>query len=383
LAGDKHSQTEKPTAKHKKEQQKKGSLARSPELLSWASVLVSSFLLQTEVRNGWNVWQSLMVRLGAAIATPDVATDMSLLSVGLDDVTKVLGPFIGALMVLGLVGNFAQVGFKPSFHGLTPSLSKLSPKGGLKKIFSAKGGWESIKSLLKIVILGLLGWRYLESIITKMTSQGQLSVVDMAGATAKLSLGFVRTVGAIGLVLAAFDYIIQRRSTNKGMMMTKHAVKEEHKSNEGSPRMKGEVRRRGRRMSRMRMIASVATADAVVLNPTHVAVAVKYEPGRGAPRVVAKGADLLAARIRKEAEAHRIPMVEDVALARALYFACELEDEIPLELYEAVARLLAFLFALKNRGAATRVDGAAHRPSQPFLTGALAEQALEEDGGAR
>jgi flagellar biosynthetic protein FlhB len=174
-------------------------------------------------------------------------------------------------------------------------------------------------------------------------------------------------VAGIGLALAVIDYVVQYRKTARQLRMTRHEVKEESKSSEGTPYIRGAIRRRQRQMARNRMLAAVARADAVVLNPTHFAVAVSYVRGQGAPKVVAKGVDFLALRIREEATAHRVPLVEDPPLARALYVACEIEQEIPTELYEAVARLLTFIYSLKASGRGLRIDGAPHRPAAPFL----------------
>lgn len=234
-----------------------------------------------------------------------------------------------------------------------------------------------------MVILGLIGWRSIMTIMKTLTGQGALSVTTDASIVASASLRMARITAVGGLVLAIVDYALKRRRMAKGLMMTKHEVKEEAKQADGNQQVKGEIRKRGRRLSRLRMMAAVASADAIVLNPTHVAVAIKYDPGQGTPRVVAKGADQLAARIRAEGDLHHIPMVRDVALARALFVSCELEAEIPLELYEAVARLLAFIFSLRSRGQAFRVDGEAHRPPAPLLSGPLAEEAMARTIGRR
>ena len=181
-------------------------------------------------------------------------------------------------------------------------------------------------------------------------------------------------MAAISLVLAVLDYIVQYRKVARQLRMTKHEVKEEAKSTEGNPQMRGAIRRRQRQMARNRMIASVAKADAVVVNPTHFAVAVSYVRGRGAPRVVAKGTDFMALQIREEATAHRVPLVEDPPLARALYVACDLEQEIPTEFYEAVARLLTFIYSLRANGRSSRIDGA------PLQTGRAAAHGLYRRG---
>ena len=168
---------------------------------------------------------------------------------------------------------------------------------------------------------------------------------------------------AAGLALAGADILMVMRRNRKRTRMTKKEVKDENKNTDGDPLIKSQRRSRQLAMSRNRMMAAVADADVVLLNPTHVAVALKYEPGKSAPRVTAKGAGTIAARIREEAETKGVPMVRDIPLARALHSACELGQEIPVELYNAVARVLAFVMALKNRGAAAGVHTMAPDPA--------------------
>ncbi len=155
--------------------------------------------------------------------------------------------------------------------------------------------------------------------------------------------------------MAMADFAVVRRRNNKSLKMSKHEIKEEMKSTEGNPLLRGAIRSRAMAISRNRMIADVATADVVMLNPTHIAVALRYEPGKGAPRVVAKGGDHVAARIREVAQPARVPMVEDVPLARTLYQVVDIGAEIPGDLFEAVARVLAFIMTLRSRGSASGV----------------------------
>jgi flagellar biosynthetic protein FlhB len=164
------------------------------------------------------------------------------------------------------------------------------------------------------------------------------------------AMGLLRTVAAAGLVLAAADYMVTRFRTEKGLKMSKQEVKDEHKQAEGDPHVKGAIRSRQRSMARARMISDVADADVLLVNPTHVAVALKYDPEKGAPRVIARGAGTVAAKIRAVAAEARVPLVQDVPLARALYRSCEVGQEIPRELFAAVAQVLAFVIARRGRG---------------------------------
>jgi flagellar biosynthetic protein FlhB len=272
-------------------------------------------------------------------------------------------------MAIALAVNLAQTRGLITFAPLKPSFKNLNPAKGLKKIISPRSLWETGKQIIRVGLLGLIVWQVLSGVIPEITANGGLSSSAVASLVASRSLALVREVAAISLVLAVLDYIVQYRKVARQLRMTKHEVKEEAKSTEGNPQMKGAIRRRQRQMARNRMIASVAKADAVVVNPTHFAVAVSYVRGRGAPRVVAKGTDFMALQIREEAVAHRVPLVEDPPLARALYVACDLEQEIPTEFYEAVARLLTFIYSLRANGRSSRIDGAPFKPAAPLLTG--------------
>jgi len=171
----------------------------------------------------------------------------------------------------------------------------------------------------------------------------------------------VQTSVGVGVVMAAADFAVQKRKSLKDLRMTKEEVKQEAKSTDGNPLIKQAIRSKQLQISRNRMMSAVARADVIVLNPTHYAVALRYEPGSGPPEVLAKGVDGVAARIRERAAEHRIPMVEDVPLARALHAACEVGEEIPGELFEAVAHVLAFVMSLRARGSAAGVHTDARR----------------------
>jgi flagellar biosynthetic protein FlhB len=171
----------------------------------------------------------------------------------------------------------------------------------------------------------------------------------------------IRYGAAAGIALAFADVAVVRRRNNKQLRMTKEELKQEMKQSDGDPHLKGAIRSRALAISRNRMMADVPDADVVVVNPTHVSVALKYDPARGAPRVVAKGGDHVAARIRELADAHRVPMVQDISLARTLFATCEVGHEIPAELYQGVATVLAFVMRLRRRGSAAGIHQLAAR----------------------
>lgn len=372
MAGDKDQRTEKPSARRRREARAEGQLPRSPELLTWVSLLVATFVLPMTVRNGANFLEALMVQQSRIISNPTVPGAVGFLSVALRESVSTLLPLSIAMPVLGIIGNVAQTGFSPSLGKLKPSFKNLDPRKGLKRLASPQAGWEAMKSLLKIGGLSLVAWRVISGAVPLLTGPGTMSITAATGIAAAKAVSATRTVASAGLVVAAVDYGVIRRRIARQMRQTKQEVKEESKSSEGNPLIKGAIRRKQRQMSRMRMMTAIATADAIVVNPTHVAVALRYEQGKGAPRVVAKGVDSLALRIKAEAREHRVPMVEDRALARALYAACPLDREIPMDLYEAVARLLSFVYSLKASGRTVRLDGEPHVPPTALLAGAAA-----------
>ena len=368
MSSDKHSKTEKPTPKRKKEARKEGRIAKSPELMAWVSLLTASIIGKVVIGNTVKLSQRLWIHAGTAIQTADMASAMKLLGEGMTGVVTVVAPLMFGLMAVGVVGNVAQVGWAATTKPLKPKFSRLNPVAGFKRMFSSQGIWELGKSLLKLTMLAGLAWSTIRSTVPHLTDNGHMVTLgSLLRVVANAAAGFMRNAAILGLTLAAVDYFLQRRKLAKSMMMSKQEIKDEARQSEGDPMVKGQIRAAQRRMSRLRMMAEIAHADAIVVNPTHVSVALKYDAAKGAPKVVAKGADVIAARIRREAEKHGVPMVEDVPLARTLYRMCEIGDEIPAQLYEAVARLLAFLFALKASGRISPVGGGAHRPPQPFL----------------
>src|SRR3954451_16148539 len=351
MSSDKHSKTEKPTPKRKKEARRDGRVAKSPELMAWVSLLTASILGRATVENTVKLAQRIFLHAGLAIEKADEASAMKLFGEGMTGVFTVVAPLTLGLMIVGILGNVAQVGWAASTKSLKPKFSRLNPVAGFKRMFSSQGLWELGKSVLKVTLLGFLAWTTIRGTVSHLTDNGHMVPIGtLLRIVAGSATTFMRNAAFLGLTLAGVDYFVQRRKLAKSMMMSKQEIKEEARSSEGDPMMKGQIRAAQRRMSRLRMMAEIATADAIVVNPTHVSVAIKYDAAKGAPRVVAKGADVIAARIRAEAEKHGIPMVEDVPLARTLYRMCDIGDEIPAQLYEAVARLLAFLFAVKASG---------------------------------
>jgi flagellar biosynthetic protein FlhB len=275
-------------------------------------------------------------------------------------------PLVGGVFVAVVAGAILQGGVH--VKRLAPSFQHFDLVKGLGRMVGKEALWGGVKALVKTAVVGVVLWMVVQDLVPVLLTAGGLPVSGLLAAAGDGAASLLRFAVAAGLVLAAADVLVVMRRNRTKTRMTRREVKEEAKTSEGDPLLRSQRRSRQLAMSRNRMIAAVAGADVVLLNPTHVAVALTYEPGRAAPRVVAKGAGVIAARIRKEAEEKRVPMVRDVPLARALHSGCEIGQEIPVELYTAVAGVLAFVMALRARGAAAGVHTVPRRPAPPVPT---------------
>ncbi|HZQ77014.1 MAG TPA: EscU/YscU/HrcU family type III secretion system export apparatus switch protein [Acidimicrobiia bacterium] len=343
--------TEAPTAKRKREARRDGTLARSGEIVIWAQMLAAGILIPLSVGQGARTMTGVMNQVGIEVARPDASSAVHLLGTALSKGILAIAPLAFGMMAIGLVGNFAQTGLALSGKALKPKFDRLNPKKGLKRLLSPHSVWEVAKAALKLAVLTAVAWPGIAHLGTALAGGGQLSNTQVLAMVGSSTMALLRSTALAGLALAAVDYGFQRRRVRKQLMMTKQEVKEEYKQSEGDPMTRSRIRQRQVEMSRNRMMAAVATASVVVVNPTHIAVALEYRPEWGAPRVVAKGRGHVARRIREEAENHDVPIVRDVPLARTLHSACKLGQAIPADLYEAVARLLAFVFSLQHRAA--------------------------------
>lgn len=344
---DRHGKTEKPTPKRRREARREGKVARSPELASWASLVAAGMLLPPLVKGAGTRIMQLEAQAMQVASRPDTAGALRVLGAGLTDVLYIVLPTALGFAALNAAVTVGQVGLQFSPKAVVPKLSRLNPRQGLKRLVSVQGVWEGAKAAIKLVLVGLVAWRGFVSLLNVLVSAGSADLGPTVSTSAAAILQLMRSVGLAGLGLAAADYLLQRRRMMTGLLMTKQEVKDEMRQAEGDPHMRGRIRQVQRRLSRMRMMAEVTRADVVAVNPTHYAVAIRYErSGSGAPRVVAKGTDHVALRIREVAVGAGVPVVEDPPLARALHGACEIDGEIPYHLYLAVARLLAFVYSL-------------------------------------
>lgn len=261
-----------------------------------------------------------------------------------------LAPVLLVGVVIAFLCDYVQVGWKPTGKPLTPKFSKLDPTKGFKKIFSSQSLVELIKSIAKIFLIAYITYSYIKGkdrLLFGLLDMPLMQGIRLIGDTV-INLGI--RISAVYLIIAAADFAYQKFKFNKDMKMTKQEVKEEYKNQEGNPEIKGKIRQRMREASQRRMMQSVPTADVVITNPTHYAVAIKYDSEVApAPIVLAKGADFLAQRIKEAAKENDIHIVEDKPLARMLYANVEVGAQVPPELYQAVAEVLAFVYHAEGR----------------------------------
>ncbi len=351
LFADDADKTEEATPRRKQEARKKGQVPKSTELNSIVLLLIAFVLL-----NFFGAWfyQEFVAFFKNSLSITSFATlnEASLNQLVWQNAMffgKVFFPLGVGVMLAGIVINFLQVGPLFTLEPLKPKFNRLNPLNGLKRFFSSQGLVDLVKSSSKLAVVMYLAY---------LTIQEKLVVfLDMIRQTPlEVAIVIWETIFSIALkaclflfVLAIFDYFYQRWQHKKNLRMSKHDVKQEYKQTEGNPLIKSKIRQRQRQMANQRMMQEVPSADVVITNPTHLAIAIKYQPGMSAPLVVAKGAGLVAEKIKEVAREHQITLVENKPLARAIFKTVDIGKAIPEELYQAVAEVLAFVYRLKQR----------------------------------
>jgi len=262
----------------------------------------------------------------------------------------ILGAILLGLMLLGVLAGYAQVGFLFTFEPIKPKWEKLNPLNGIKKIFISKRSVvELLKGLLKLTIVGVVAYKSLQGVIAESIMIMDSDAGSILGFMVSSAFSVTMKTGLAFLVIAFLDYLFQRYQHQQELKMTKEEVKEETKMTEGDPLIKSRIRSIQRDVARRRMMQEVPKADVVITNPTHIAVALKYDMATmSAPKVVAKGAEKLAEKIRTLALENSVPVLEDKPLAWALYKSVEVNETIPADLFQAVAQTLAYIYQLKG-----------------------------------
>ena len=346
--------TEEATPKKREEAREKGQVARSTELSSVA-ILAAGLLALSSL--GSYLYDELSGFM-ADVLTNGIHAELNeanILGYALgwgSDYAKTVGPVVLFLLVAALAVNYAQVGVIFTGKPLAPKAERLSPWSGVKRIVSARGLVELSKGLFKIAAVAYLTYLTIEAETDRMVAFMDMSVGQILANSCEIILVLAFRITLLLLVMAILDYAFQRFDYEKNLRMTKQQVKEEMKQQEGDPQIRQRVRSLQREMSQQRMMDDIASANVVVTNPTHVAVALLYDPETmPAPKVLAKGQRLVAEKIKELAREAGVPLVENKPLARALFKAVKIGDEIPEDLFKAVAQVLAFVFGLKRKRA--------------------------------
>ncbi|GAA2697053.1 EscU/YscU/HrcU family type III secretion system export apparatus switch protein [Actinoplanes palleronii] len=353
--------TEQPTQQKLKKAKQEGQIGRTPDLGAWFGMLAASVMLPRTLRKAMEHAEDLVGKIPDIIVHPDPAKCLGILKDGLFSAGWAVLPLAMTMMAVGVAAAGAQGGIRVATKLFVPKFNRLNPFTGLKRMVGGQAVWELTKSLFKTLVLAGVLYMTMKDIVPKLMTAGRLPLAALLGIVSDAALALIRAAALAGIAMAGADYFVVRRRTQKQLRMSKEEVKQENKNAEGDPLIKAQIRARQMAMSRNRQMADVPTADVVVVNPVHVAVALRYEPEKGAPKVVAMGKGPVAAKIRQLANDNRVPMVQDVALARALNASCEVGQEIPAEFFGAVARVLAFVMSLKARGSAAGV----HRNPNP------------------
>jgi flagellar biosynthetic protein FlhB len=347
--------TESATPKRRQEVRQKGQVARSQEVGTAISLLVTWLAFKAFGATMLGDVQGLFATSFQSVHQPDF-TDTGLHALGITDVVllwKVLLPITGGLVLAGVVSNALQVGLHFAPGAAKPQLSRISPVAGFQRIFSVRSLAELAKSLFKLAVVGFLAYQVLNSHLNDLMTLTGSDIRAGLAVVGGIGMELILKIGLAYMVIAIADYAFQRWQFEKSIKMTKQEVKEELRSQELNEQIKSRIRSLQRQLARKRMMQRVPLADVVITNPTHYAIAIKYDSNKmKAPKVVAKGQRLMAEQIKALARQHGIPLVENKPLAQALYKAVEVDQEIPRDLYKAVAEVLAFIYRIKQQSAA-------------------------------
>lgn len=343
--------TELPTPKKLEQAREKGQVPRSTELSTVMVLLASAsamFIL------GGRIIESLadVMKQGMTLSAKDIFNPALMMHHFLNSLEIVafdLGSFFAITAIAAIIAPATMGGWNFSTKAFMPKSEKLNPLNGLKRIFGPQGLIELAKALAKFLLIGIIATFILWSIRDQLLTLGKQEVEVAMTELAYLVLWVFFAITASLILIALIDVPFQRWNYTRQLKMTKQEVKDESKQTDGSPEVKGRIRRVQMEISMQRMMQDVPNADVIITNPTHYAVALKYDQARsGAPTVVAKGADLIAQQIRTVADANEVPVLSAPPLTRAIYFSTEIGQEIPSGLYIAVAQVLAFVFQMRR-----------------------------------
>lgn len=344
--------TEPATPKRIEEARRKGQVAKSMEVSSVLILLTSLGVFS--FAGSWMFWSLSdfmrgILQNSGSMHLNDIDTITTTLALIFKKVFIILMPLMLSILIAGVLANVAQIGFMMTGEPLIPKLSKLNPISGMKKFISLSSLVELSKSLIKIIVIGGVAALVIRGELENIPNLLQLDVREILSFIGKVSFKICFYTCLVLIILAALDYFFQRWKHEEDLKMTKQEVRDESKQSEGDPKVKARIRTIQREMSRRRMMEAVPEATVIITNPTSLAIALKYDTKEMiAPKVIAKGAGYLAARIKEIAKENDIPIVEQKPLAQTLFKAAEIGESIPAELYRAVAEILAYVYRLKG-----------------------------------
>ena len=344
--------TEPPTGKRIHELREEGNVVRSHEINSAVGLLLSAWLLSGPGSQLITDIESMLTNTINTLPNSISLTQwlQELLSTSGTRILADLGLILIVFMAAGSIITLIQTKFLWAKKKIGIKFSKLNPINGLKNIFSIQGVFEFVKAFLKVLIIGWVAYSFLRSQVNAILGLAQTDFISGLTFWANLAISLMYRVAMAYIVLAAADYAYQRWHYMKNVRMTKEEVKEEFKQREGDPVIRNRIRGQQRRMARMRMMANVHKADVIITNPTHLAIAIQYDQNSmNAPKVLAKGAYMIAERIVKIAQDSNIPIIQNIPLAHALYKSVNIDQEIPPELYVTMAEILARVYAMRGR----------------------------------
>lgn len=345
--------TERATPKKRQESREKGQVAKSADL---PAAFILLFVFLSFIMLGEFFYERIMQLFGL-IFEQKLAMEISagnVMTLFTDIMWQsfiLLAPIFAIAFVVAILGTYVQIGFLFTGDPLKLKLEKLNPINGFKQIFSMRSVVEFVKNILKLCVIGLIVYLNLWSERDHIMQLARVPLESMFSFTADLTITLGLEIGGLLVVLAVFDFLYQRYEHEKSMRMSKQDIKEEYKKTEGDPLIKGKIRERQRRMALQRMMQEVPKADVVITNPTHFAIALKYDSSNmEAPTVIAKGMDYVALRIKEVAKENGVITMENKPLARALYDRSEIGETIPADLFQAVAEVLAYVYKLRGKG---------------------------------
>lgn len=354
--------TEPATDKKKDDARKEGQVAKSKELNGAISLFAMFLVLRIYVGNmgisflevfseSYNRIPEMTTLADGFIIPKEFAGVMNMIII---KILLMLLPFLAVAFLVAFIVDLVQVKWKPTAKPMQPKFSKLDPTKGIKRLFSVDKLMDLLKSLVKLFIIGYVAYSTLKDQAGQLFLLYDMQLVQALALFGDIVINMALKICAVYLIVGILDYAYQKHKFNEDLKMTKQEVKDEFKNAEGDPQIKGKQRQRMQEASRRRMMQEIPQADVVITNPTHFAVALRYEPERApAPYVIAKGEDFLAARIKEEAIKNNIDVVENKPLARMLYYNVELGAQIPQELYSTVAEILAVIYNKREGQAAT------------------------------